>query len=135
PSGARGCSRAQNAGSPSNAGRQLHTTRPRLSTSAPKLPLPITPSSRLASCTSMSICRYPVFAATQLPQVDLPLCRIGDEPRVHVPGPGQGVGRLAWLPVADQHAPAAGAVGRGEAVLVGQVVADEHRYPAAERGL
>ena len=48
PPSCTGESRAQNAGSPSNAGTQPQTMRPRSSTSAPKLPLPMSPRSRLA---------------------------------------------------------------------------------------
>ena len=48
-------------------------------------------------------------------------------------GAGQRMRGQAAVALADQHAPAAGAVGRAETVFVGEVVADEDRHAAGER--
>src|SRR5690348_6518877 len=126
PPGRVGESRLQKLASASNRGRQHQTMRAWLSTSAATLPLPITPSSRLARGFSFG---WSGMGGGSLHQCAQDAGQPGDRgDRI-----GQGEARGAGMAVTDADTESVRAIDRVEGVLVGEVVAEVDRQPALER--
>ena len=115
PPSIRGCSSAQNAGSPSNAGRQP-TPRVRAHRSVRR------------SCR----CR-PGRGRGWIRSCACTLHRCSSSHARTAAGSRKCVMRRAGFALADQHAQPAMRVDHREAAFIGEVVADEHRHATAER--